>query len=297
MKKVIDLKVALVALAAAGMFASCSDDGPDGPDGYYRVIGFENSGLTLAGPTSKGDNLYESYDGTKFLEGRVEVESGVDMVFGINESLWDDEYNFWNGGMALSQWNIRSNTGTNTGDWWYSWNNQCSVYNTASTDGANTGAGAGGSNTFAVINGYSDNNSMSSMAQFSFTANAEYTVESIEICPPSYLYGVITAGNQVESLDANSLINAKGWFKIMAYGYDANGDPTNGGLPVEKYICDYRADANPKVPIATTWQTWDLSALGKVNTVKFNFDGSDKGSFGLNTPAYMCIDDIRLRLN
>ena len=102
MKKVIDLKVALVALAAAGMFASCSDDGPDGPDGYYRVIGFENSGLTLAGPTSKGDNLYESYDGTKFLEGRVEVESGVDMVFGINESSGMAAWLFRSGTSAVT---------------------------------------------------------------------------------------------------------------------------------------------------------------------------------------------------
>ena len=35
------------------------------------------------------------------------------------------------GGIALSNWNIRSNQSGNTGDWWYSYLNQCSVYNTA----------------------------------------------------------------------------------------------------------------------------------------------------------------------
>lgn len=43
----------------------------------------------------------------------------------------------------------------------------------------------------------------------------------------------------------------------------------------------------------TTWSYWPINAEG-VKTVKFNFTGSDTGDYGLNTPAYLCIDDIVL---
>jgi hypothetical protein len=32
-----------------------------------------------------------------------------------------------------------------------------------------------------------------------------------------------------------------------------------------------------------------------VQSVKFNFEGSDSGAYGLNTPAYICIDDITIQ--
>ena len=65
---------------------------------------------------------------------------------------------FSSGAIALSKYNYRSDSAagkTSGTNWWYTWENQCSVYNTASTDGANTGAGHSGSN-FAVVYGYSD---------------------------------------------------------------------------------------------------------------------------------------------
>ena len=58
--------------------------------------------------------------------------------------------NFSCGGLALSKWNYRTNPSsaeviTITGDtipsdWWYSYNNQMSVYDTTSVNGSNEGA-------------------------------------------------------------------------------------------------------------------------------------------------------------
>lgn len=299
-KKMKNLKVALMALLAASMFTACSDDDDNDPTVYRRVITFENSGCVLAGPTSYGANLYANYSGTKFVSGSVEVEKGVSLDFGVNYSEYNEEYDFSAGGMVLSQWNYRSNPeGQSGADWWYSYQNQCSVYNTNSVDGKNEGAGADGSNTFAVINGYDDEawSMFKGAPEFSFSAGAEYTVESIQICPPSYLYGIITKGNPYGNDPGLTLAQSFGWFKILAYGFDAQGNPTNGGQPVEKYICDYRQQTNPTIEISSVWQGWDLSALGRVNKVRFDFDGSDKGAYGLNTPAYMCLDNIQLRLN
>ena len=49
--------------------------------------------------------------------------------------------------------------------------------------------------------------------------------------------------------------------------------------------------------LVTTWRSWDLSALGKVNKIKIDFEGSDTGDWGLNTPAYLCIDNVKVVLD
>ena len=290
----INLKTALSIVGAAMMFSSCSDE-PEQSTVFRRVIDFETASVVTAGPTSYGDNLYATYTGTKFTEGRIEVENGVYLHFGINYSDYAGAPDFSAGGMVLSKWNIRTDLPGKDAGWWFTYENQCSVYNTASTDGANKGAGAGGSNTFAVIKGY--DGAYISSPSFDFTDGKEYNVESVEICPTSYLYGVITKGNPFGIDQGMSLEQAKGWFKIEAYGFDAQGAPTNGGRPAEMYVCDYRDSAKPAIAISSEWRTWDLRALGKVNKVSFNFTGSDTGAYGLNTPAYMCLDNLTLRLS
>ena len=42
----------------------------------------------------------------------------------------------------------------------------------------------------------------------------------------------------------------------------------------------------------------DLSDLGEnVCTIAINFEGSDSSAYGLNTPAYIAIDDINVTIN
>ena len=43
-----------------------------------------------------------------------------------------------------------------------------------------------------------------------------------------------------------------------------------------------------------SWQWADLSSLGKVVKLEFVFTGSDNGDYGVNTPAYICIDDMAI---
>lgn len=287
-----NLKVALAALAATMMLTACSDDEPAEPTIYRRVINFEGTNITLAGPTSYGENLYADYAGPKFITGAIEVEKGVNLEFGINADATTGEYNFWNGGMVLSQWNIRSDAGDKAAGWWYTYQNQCSIYNTASTDGSNKGAGFNGTNTFALINGYSDANNDKS-ASFNFSNGKEYMIENLMYCPTSYVYGTIVYGNPFGNDPGLPMKNTNGWFKVTATGYDAAGNKTT---TVEEYLCDYRNSSSP-IEISGAWKKWDLSALGKVNKVTFNFAGSDTGTWGLNTPAYLCLDDITIRMN
>jgi hypothetical protein len=46
--------------------------------------------------------------------------------------------------------------------------------------------------------------------------------------------------------------------------------------------------------IVRNWTRVDLSALGTVDSVTFHFESSDIGEFGINTPLYFCLDDLKM---
>jgi hypothetical protein len=75
------------------------------------------------------------------------------------------------------------------------------------------------------------------------------------------------------------------WFKVIITGY-LNKIKT---ASVECYLADFQ---NGKADLLNTWKKVDMSALGNVNHVTFTFDSSDKSGEWLNTPAYVCIDNI-----
>jgi len=292
MKRIVPKLLNVAALAAVMIsVASCSNDDEEFIDKYphYKLINFEGTSIPLAGPTSYGENLYYGYTGDdKFTEGEIGVEPGVTLKFGVNKSSYYDAPDFSAGGMVLSKWCYRSNIPTKTGNWWQSYENQCSVYNVSQKDGDT-------SNTFAVIFGY--NSDWCEGPSMSFSNGKEYVIDGMYVCPTSYVYGVIKNGNPMSADPTKGLKEQKGWFKVLAYGFDANGNATNGGNPVEKYICDYRDESKNQVEILASWTGWqNLKELGKVNTIRFDFDGSDKNEYGLLTPAYLCIDQIYVNL-
>lgn len=109
-----------------------------------------------------------------------------------NQFLWS-VYWISSGAIALSKYNYRSDSAagkTSGTNWWYTWENQCSVYNTASTDGANTGAGHSGSN-FAVVYGYSDFGNTEWMAKPEFYFDSPRKFKGLWYCNTAYTYGVI----------------------------------------------------------------------------------------------------------
>lgn len=271
----------------------------------------------VAGPTSYGANLYTGYGSGQFIEYKTKLGRGSTIEFTCGVNVKNNTQTFSNGGIAISKWNMRSNPTSVSGitipgsfdpklpqdsipsDWWYSYYNQCSVYNTYSTDGANSGAGAaptaGGTpdNYFGVMYGYQDSYNAQWMSKPSFSFSSAVTVKGMYICNTSYVYGVVTLGNKwytngAVSGETKPLSTTNGWFKVVATGYK-NGNVTG---TVEKYLCDYRNNAKP---MATTWEYWDdLDQLGEVTKIDFNFVGSDTGEYGLNTPAYLCIDNIQV---
>ena len=80
------------------------------------------------------------------------------------------------------------------------------------------------------------------------------------------------------------------WFLLTITGYDEVGNET--GI-VEYYLTDYRFENNAEDYIVTDWEWVDLTLLYEVKTLKFSLTSSDNGDWGMNTPAYFCLDEIK----
>lgn len=78
------------------------------------------------------------------------------------------------------------------------------------------------------------------------------------------------------------------FLKVIFTGHHADGTDAK----VEYYLADYRSSKAADHYYLDTWQWVDLRSLGKVTSIDFSFDGSDKGSFGVNTPTYFCLDNF-----
>jgi len=81
------------------------------------------------------------------------------------------------------------------------------------------------------------------------------------------------------------------FFKLLVWGM-AEGEVTD---TVEFYLADYRFDNVAEDYIIKTWQWVDLSSLGKVDSLMFGLESSDNGDWGMNTPAYFCMDNLMVR--
>ena len=106
-------------------------------------------------------------------------------------------------------------------------------------------------------------------------------ISGFYITNTAYAYSNMTQG------DAYSQpLPAGGWFKVTAYDAD---DSSNA---VDFYLADLRDDNPANHYVVNNWEWFDLTPLGQVSEIMFSLDGSDKGDWGLNTPAYFAMDNL-----
>lgn len=168
----------------------------------------------------------------------------------------------------------------NMAKWWYGYalSNQTSTEFTGLNDQYHSSVGHGYDNSANYCVGYPSGSS----------------IEVTNKVDGDSISGVYVTNN---AYAVNSLLNgdsfatpaAQGtWFKVTAKGTKADGTTAT----TDFYLADYRSENATEHYIVTNWKWWDLSSLGKVTKVTFLFSGSDTGKYGLNTPAYICLDDF-----
>jgi hypothetical protein len=225
----------------------------------------------LAGPTAYGENMYAGYTSTGEYPRYIGYDDPSGLKMMINEapdwSTGEPAVNFWNGGIAISQWNDMETEG---------YTNQLSVF---AKDAITGFGGYNGSKTFAVAN----NNSA-----ISFYDNAtECTFDHFWVANNTYTALSMTNGD-----DFAKKFGTGDWFKVIINAFDKNDNPT--GKTVEFYLADFRTATSPG--IINKWCMVDLTPLGNnVHAVKFTFDSTDTGDWGMNTPAYFCFDNLAIK--
>ena len=128
----------------------------------------------------------------------------------------------------------------------------------------------------------------------SLSTGLEYTFNSISVCNSTY--AALTMKNGDPSFAkkfGGTTGNDKDWFKMTVIGYNAAGDSVKS---VDFYLADYRFDDNSKDYIISKWTTMDLTPLGKINKLTFRFSSTDNSAWGINTPAYVCLDNLEYEI-
>jgi len=111
--------------------------------------------------------------------------------------------------------------------------------------------------------------------------NGDYTFKSIMVNNSTYAYLDMKNGNAPYS---KKFVSGD-WFKLNIKGFYSKVETAN----VDVYLADFR---DGKSFIMKEWKKVDVSSLGKVDSVSFSFTSSDNGDYGMNTPAYVCLDNI-----
>lgn len=171
---------------------------------------------------------------------------------------------------------------------WGSWSG-FSYSNTTDTEtegftnqySAYAGGGAMETATYGVSNGVNNEIIVSSVdakeLKGLYITNATYTALSMKNGDAFAKQFGGESGN-----DPDSLI-------VRFTGIDAAGNETS---TVDFYLADYTFEDNEEDYIVEDWVWVDLSSLGDVVSVNTTMISSDNGDWGMNTPAYFCVDKI-----
>lgn len=184
-------------------------------------------------------------------------------------NYYDTDFSYFTG-FAIS--NVTNNTTPG-------YNNQYSAY---------AGSGANNSSTYAVA---------TSSPSF-YATSEQVNITSFDISNTTYaglsmLNGDLFAKKFGEDTSATGVIdgtNGEDFFRVWIIGENMNDGSKDS---IEFYLADYRFADNTEDYILDTWENIDLSAMGFiVNKVSIRFESSDIGDFGMNTPAYVAVDNI-----
>ena len=152
---------------------------------------------------------------------------------------------------------------------------------------------------FCVHYGYKDFFSyVENLPELSFADGEARVIDHMWVTNTNYTLNQLYNG--VKSEAGNTFggnwegLTEEAWLKIVAQGFDdvyadAYAEPIS---EVEFYLVQ-------GMNVVTDWQKWDLSELGAVAKVRFNFLYSDEmgGRYGFTIPGYFAYDDVAVRFD
>lgn len=179
------------------------------------------------------------------------------------------EWDFWQSGFAYS--NVTDNT----------------TAGFANLYGVSAGSGYNGSANFAV----GQNNAIVRLTGAAESVQGFYVTNST-YAALSMANGDDFAkqfGSPLNAAGEEDGTNGEDWFLMTVDGFK---DGAQTQESVEFYLADFRFEDDADDYILTEWAWVDLTALGEVDSIRLSLSSSDVGAFGMNTPAFYCIDNL-----
>lgn len=234
----------------------------------YYMIDFEGSkwSALIDTPEYGGPLLYGAHGGGFSTdEGVYEwTDEATSLHSKLNNAY--GSWAYWSGGAAVSNYHCDiANGGPNT---------QLSLP---------TETPAHSGDNFIVTYGYSDGSQFATDSRpvFDFQDGVARQVKGLWITNNSYFLHSLTQGDSF-----NQSATDDTFIDVTFEGFDAAG--------ISQGMVKYRIQDGKKA--LTDWAYVDLSSLGKINTLKINYEFSkdqDNG-YGFAAPAYLVIDDIEI---
>lgn len=196
----------------------------------------------------------------------------------------------WNGQAGTGGLGVEgaafNNSYTNYGSGFYGWSGFSFSNHTDNTTAGNgnqfsayPAIGAGGSSQYAI--GYSG-----AIINIGLT---DLTGKGAMITNTTYAALSMLNGDSFAKAFGGTSGDDSDYFKLTISGFN-NGIAT--GTPVDFYLADFRFTDNSQDYIVNQWTYVDFSSLGTVNEIRFGFESSDVGMFGINTPTYFALDNL-----
>lgn len=149
---------------------------------------------------------------------------------------------------------------------------------------ARTGKGYGGSSQYAVAYCFNPITFANTVNVNLLGAARGGTVDGFYVTNSAYAYYSMRNGDMF----ARKFVNGD-WFKLTVRGYSAGVlQPDSVGV----YLADFLFPDTTMNYILRTWQWVNLLPLGHVDSLQFSLSSSDNSMYGMNTPAYFCIDNF-----
>lgn len=179
-------------------------------------------------------------------------------------------YNYWSNGFAISN----SNDSTTQGF--------TNLYSSANGKGYNKSA------NYAVSNGNSIFKS-----PFIKAADIGMSAKGIWINNATYPYFSMNFGDGIAKKFGGKSGDEADYFRIIIKAHYGSSISTDS---VIFYLADYTNTDNSKDYILKDWAFADLSKLGHFDSISFKLESTDNGQFGMNTPAFFCIDNFEFKV-
>lgn len=123
--------------------------------------------------------------------------------------------------------------------------------------------------------------------QIAFAGNA--TPLYVYVANSNYSYWAMKNGTSF-----NKAFGSDDWCKVIFHGVRQT---TENGSTVSTSTGEVECYLAKNGEISRTWQSVDLTSLGTVTYIYMTMESSDTGEWGMNNPAYFCLDNLAVRYN